>query len=237
MADKRIRRQFTAELQRLHRDGSPDRATSTPAPQVGNPDLFQAVGEILDGLIRLEGKFERLGRNGVDGNGQVEADDTAEQVTRTMAEIAALRHPKAEQDRLVAATKELAAIVQATEAAANDIFKHVESIEIIADAIRQAAGDDVTISHMEDVTASVTAIYEAMSFQDITGQRVRKVVNTLEFIENRVTTMIDIWGQEAFAALPLPEDGVKTEDARLLNGPQIDQAEAMGQGDIDALFD
>jgi len=206
-------------------------------PRADDPDIFRAVGEILDGLIRLESKFEGLGRNGAGGNGHADAVDTAEQVTRTMAEIVALRHPKAEQDRLVAATKELAAIVQATEAAANDIFKHVESIETIADAIRQAAADDTTISHMEDVTASVTAIYEAMSFQDITGQRVRKVVNTLEFIEDRVTAMIDIWGREAFAALPLPEDGSDDEEARLLNGPQIDQADAMGQSDIDALFD
>ena len=148
MADKRIRRQFTAELQRLHRDGPPGRAM--PAPQADDPDIFRAVGEILEGLIRLEGKFEGLGRNGAGGNGHADAVDTAEQVTRTMAEIVALRHPKAEQDRLVAATKELAAIVQATEAAANDIFKHVESIETIADTIRQAAADDATISHMED---------------------------------------------------------------------------------------
>jgi len=49
--------------------------------------------------------------------------------------------------------------------------------------------------------------------------------------------MIDIWGQEAFAALPLPEEGSDDEEARLLNGPQIDQADAMGQSDIDALFD
>src|SRR5712692_7868696 len=40
-----------------------------------------------------------------------------------------------------------------------------------------------------------TQIYTACSFQDLTGQRTDKVIEALRFVEDRIATMIDIWGK------------------------------------------
>ena len=42
-------------------------------------------------------------------------------------------------------------------------------------------------------------IFEACNFQDLTGQRITKVVGTLKFIETHIVRMMEIWGGlEAF---------------------------------------
>ena len=43
---------------------------------------------------------------------------------------------------------------------------------------------------------AVTQIYEACSFQDITGQRITKVVTTLKAIEGKVAHIISTFGAE-----------------------------------------
>ena len=45
----------------------------------------------------------------------------------------------------------------------------------------------------------VIKIFEACNFQDLTGQRITKVVATLKFIETHIVRMMEIWGGlEAF---------------------------------------
>ena len=73
-------------------------------------------------------------------------------------------------------------------------------------------------------------IVEACSFQDVTGQRISKVVNTLAFIDDRLDTLL-----EAFDGVP---DSVSDEDDGsdpLLNGPQLD-GEGISQNDVDSMF-
>ena len=44
---------------------------------------------------------------------------------------------------------------------------------------------------------------EACSFQDITGQRVNKVVKTIRYIQDWIVAMIGIWDKEALIDLPV----------------------------------
>jgi chemotaxis protein CheZ len=86
---------------------------------------------------------------------------------------------------------------------------------------------------MQDAT---TKIYEACSFQDITGQRITKVVATLKAIDAKVAQMLTAFGgraRVATAAAPV----VPALDAgeSLLHGPQLPAA-AMDQTDIDKLL-
>ncbi|MCB1492822.1 MAG: hypothetical protein KDJ77_13675, partial [Rhodobiaceae bacterium] len=46
----------------------------------------------------------------------------------------------------------------------------------------------------EQLDDHATAIYMACSFQDLTGQRTARVVDTLRFIDGRLNTLIDMWG-------------------------------------------
>lgn len=167
------------------------------------------------------------------------------QMVRTIAraknEIAAISQPTSDDDdRLDRASNELDAIVTATETATRDILMANEEIGSLVDQIGTAAGDNTEITgHTERIAELLITIFEACSFQDITGQRITKVVRTLQFIQDRILAMIEIWGVEAFADLPvsLPgQDDDEDDESKLLNGPQLEN-EGITQAEIDALFD
>ena len=70
--------------------------------------------------------------------------------------------------------------------------------------------------------AATTQIYEACSFQDITGQRITKIVATLKAIEGKVAHIIGTFGPSSDArAARGPHIA---SDADLLNGPQLPTA-------------
>ncbi len=82
--------------------------------------------------------------------------------------------------------------------------------------------------------AATTQIYEACSFQDITGQRITKIVATLKTIEGKVAHIIGTFGAIHRRSAGTRSIHVAT-DADLLNGPQL-PANAMDQSDIDKLL-
>ncbi len=79
---------------------------------------------------------------------------------------------------------ELEAVVQATEAAANRIM---EAAEAIGDWLRDGKNDP---AGMEAVTQRVNAIFEACTFQDVTGQRIRRAIQHLQQVETMLTTIV-----------------------------------------------
>lgn len=117
------------------------------------------------------------------------AEALRERILETQKEIAALRHPRATDDRLMAAVGELDAIVKATEDATERILAAVESVEGTLSKLESAADSEI----LKGAGEALTSIYEACTFQDITGQRITKVVRTLDFIEERVQAMMAIW--------------------------------------------
>jgi len=141
-------------------------------------------------------------------------------------EIAALRPQDIHSQYIASATDELDAIVGATENATNAILDAAEKIE--------ALGDDVGSPRLSEQT---TAIFEACNFQDITGQRITKVVRALKHIEERIDALVAAFGSEVDAAAPEPEKRpAEMTDQDLLNGPQLPD-QAHDQASIDALFD
>ncbi|MEE2970876.1 MAG: protein phosphatase CheZ [Pseudomonadota bacterium] len=81
-----------------------------------------------------------------------------------------------------------------------------------------------------------TDIFMACSFQDITGQRTTKVINVLRYLEQRVNSMIDIWGVEGVGSSGALFDPIDTrEDTHLLESPQLEGL-GNGQDDIDKLL-
>jgi chemotaxis regulatin CheY-phosphate phosphatase CheZ len=155
-------------------------------------------------------------------------------IHQTRREIAALRPADAGANRIMAATGELEGIVSATERATSDILNGVERIQALAMKLPKD-GDAGAIS--QEIQNHVTDVLTACSFQDITGQRTTKVVNTLRYIEQRVNSMIEIWGVDGTGGGPQP--AVEREDTRpdahLMNGPASDGGPS--QADVDALFE
>jgi len=158
-------------------------------------------------------------------------------IHQTRREIAALRPASdAGANRIMAATGELEGIVSATERATSEILNGVERIQALA--LKLPKTPEVT-AIADEIQTQVTEVLTACSFQDITGQRTTKVVNTLHYIEQRVNSMIEIWGveaaQTAVAAPAAPaEHDDQRPDAHLLHGPASDGGPS--QADVDALF-
>jgi chemotaxis protein CheZ len=146
-------------------------------------------------------------------------------IARAKVEIAALRVDDITDNHIPFATDELDAIVEHTATATNAILSSCETLDEVA---RSVTGEPAT--RLQDAT---TRIYEACSFQDITGQRINKVVGTLKTIEAKVVQIVATFGKGDRETLD--EFAGAAADAALLNGPQH-PAVAMDQSDIDKLL-
>ncbi len=164
-------------------------------------------------------------------------------IAKTKQEIAQIKHPFATDtdDQLVRAHSELDEIVLATEQATQTILEATEKMESSMSGIAAMAEEDQDMLEAVDgLNDQITTILEACNFQDITGQRITKVVKTVRFIEDRILAMIAIWGAQAFEDLPVRaeegEEEAEPGDEALLQGPQLGN-EGITQAEIDALFD
>jgi chemotaxis protein CheZ len=79
---------------------------------------------------------------------------------------------------------ELEAVVQATEAAANTIMEAAEAIQ------DWLASDSKDPASLRLVSEKVSSIFEACSFQDVTGQRIRRAIQHLQQVEQMLEGMI-----------------------------------------------
>jgi chemotaxis protein CheZ len=124
---------------------------------------------------------------------------------------------------------ELEAVVQATEEAANRIM---EAAEAIGDWLREGKHDSAS---MDVVTQKVNAIFEACSFQDVTGQRIRRAIQHLQLVENMLSGMSP-------DASPQPEGERLVVHAPYNGAGFVTQEESasspdLGQDAVDSLFD
>ena len=160
-----------------------------------------------------------------------EIEELASTVANARAEIAALGADDITESHIPSATDELDAIVAHTATATDSILECCEKIDTITPRLMP---EDAVV--MQSV---VTSIYEACSFQDITGQRITKVVATLKAIETKVAHIIDVFqphaAGERIEAMAAPATEAAADTAGLLNGPQL-PVNAMDQSDIDALL-
>jgi chemotaxis protein CheZ len=170
-----------------------------------------------------------LGKSDTIGELQAELQDLSDTIQRTLREVATIRHPMMENDRVQSAVDELGAIVAATELATGQILTAAEVIEA------SVTGEAGTVD-AEAAIEAVTNIYEACNFQDITGQRITRVMRLLRDVDERLLAIIDHVGRDRFlAAAPPPEREEASGDKALLNGPAPAGA-GLQQASIDSLF-
>ena len=155
-------------------------------------------------------------------------------IARAKAEIAALKVEDIRDAHIPSATDELDAIVDHTAHATNEILDCCETLEQLQSELSGEAADKLQ--------GAVTRIYEACSFQDITGQRIGKVVTALKAIEARVSAVVS-----AASGMPGPDaapvaapsaasgDDRRTEGQKLANGPQL-PGSGVSQSEIDRLL-
>jgi chemotaxis protein CheZ len=169
---------------------------------------------------------------------KVELDLIHDAITRTKREIAVLHGKSFNGEEMAKVTGELGAVVGGTEEATQQILEAAEAIDNAATALSKVTSPDQHKLLSEEIQERVVSIFEACNFQDLTGQRINKVMTTMKFIENHITIMMDIWGgvDAIKAHAPAIVDDRQGDD-RLLNGPKLDGDEGhASQNDIDALF-
>jgi chemotaxis protein CheZ len=170
---------------------------------------------------------------------KVELDLIHDAITRTKREIAVLHGNSFNGEEMAKVSGELGAVVGGTEEATQQILEAAEAIDNAATALSKVTSPDQQKLLSEEIQERVVSIFEACNFQDLTGQRINKVMTTMKFIENHITVMMDIWGgvDAIKAHAPAIVDDREGDD-RLLNGPKLDGDEGhASQNDIDALFD
>jgi chemotaxis protein CheZ len=170
---------------------------------------------------------------------KVELDLIHDAISRTKREIAVLHGKSFEGNEMAKVNGELGAVVGGTEQATQQILEAAEAIDNAATALAKVTSPDQQKILSEEIQERVVSIFEACNFQDLTGQRISKVMTTMKFIENHITVMMDIWGGvDAIKAHAPAHIDDREGDARLLNGPKLDGDEGhASQNDIDALFD
>lgn len=158
-------------------------------------------------------------------------------IQRIRREIAAIRRPGAAsgEDHFMQMSDELDAIVEATEQATNSIMENVEQMEDLLNDLRALQTDPAAVAILDQIPEKTSAIFEACAFQDITGQRITKVVNSLQFVETRVNALVSMWGASELTKVGPQKTEEQDEYKRYLNGPQL-SGQGVSQADVDAML-
>ena len=199
-------------------------------------DRIDNVKEKFDAQISIEDVSKVVAEVMGSINGDVALDELKNllsYIEQAKTEIASLRPKEYSANKIPEASNELDAIVQGTEAAAEKIMDSADEISELAEKC-----DDEVKAKLEEIS---TNLFEASGFQDITGQRVSKVVATLGHLEDKLSALADAIGDnDVDEAVDEDEKFDKDYDAManedFLNGPQLED-EAQDQAAIDALFD
>jgi chemotaxis protein CheZ len=162
---------------------------------------------------------------------QHEAGAIHNAIARTKQEIATI-HAGASGYGGPRAARELDAVVAGTERAAHQIMDAAETIAKAAKLLSVSPGKDDRLT--QEIRDNVLRIFEACNFQDLSGQRIAKVLATLQLIDDSIARMMEIWGgAEAFK----PYAGEAGTEPSLLHGPKLaGDSGHVTQADVDAIL-
>lgn len=138
------------------------------------------------------------------------------------------------------ASQELDAVLRATEKAASTIMDAADEIQSIAGNM----GSDPKSAQLLDISAR---IYEACTFQDLTGQRLVKVLDKLNHTDEKITRLVALFSNpKSLHDAVEGKNGTASghakgrkkaarPDEHLMNGPQL-PGHTPTQAEIDAMF-
>lgn len=148
-------------------------------------------------------------------------------IVQARAQIGELRPRALRQEDLPRAYEEMHEIVRTTEEASNAIMGSAETI-------LEAAPDNLDSDFRDLVQKSCQQIFESCAFQDLTGQRINKVMSTLRLIDEHLEALQKLLG--AKFEDPEAEPVSDKEGGEVLSGPAL-EGEGVSQDDIDKMFD
>ncbi len=223
--------------------GAPPPAPSTPASGERLEDIFNAIQD-LRRITQMSASetVESCRRELHEALAmRSELDVMKEAITRTKAELATLHRTENTGKGMRRAADELDAVVDSTERATTQLLGAVEEIESHAGMLNATTLPPGMKQHVDAILERVITAYEACNFQDLTGQRITKIVSVMKFIEEHLDRLIATWSEldsfkELIAIMPVPTS--LDDESSLLNGPKLDHDPGhVDQSDIDSLFD
>ena len=226
-----MHREIMAELRAIRAQmGAPGKSTAATTAEVSPSRAVDEAHALLETYRAQIEQCEKL---------KVELDLIYDAITRTKREIAVLHGKSFNGEEMAKVNGELGAVVGGTEEATQHILEAAEAIDNAATALSRVTSPDQQKLLSEEIQERVVSIFEACNFQDLTGQRIKKVMTTMKFIEHHITVMMEIWGGvDAIKAHAPAILDTREGDARLLNGPRSEgEIGHASQDDIDALFD
>jgi len=165
-----------------------------------------------------------------------EIETLAKYILDTKKEIFAIQTNDKAEDVIMDASAHLDEVIKHTEEATNTIMDACDKV--------QAGAAGIGGEKEAQIMDAANRIYDACTFQDITGQRIRKVIKLLENIEERINKLNGLLGTAPVFAEDAKNGSAKIDaanvvvpinDKDLLNGPQL-AGQGTSQNDIDALF-
>jgi chemotaxis protein CheZ len=123
---------------------------------------------------------------------------------------------------------ELEEVVDSTERATQKVLAAAEEIDQVANNLVAALNGKFEQGLARDIQDLVIKIFEACNFQDLTGQRIAKVLATLNFVEDHVTRALEEIKNPTAA---------RRDGAQYLHGPRLEiDSGHVSQSEIDEMF-
>ena len=172
--------------------------------------------------------------------------ELAKVINNARRELSGVDAKNLHREELPHASQELEEIVKTTEKATNKIVDACERIQSTNSRIKDRLMaldppiDEDAMMGIEDAfdeaESHISSIYEACNFQDITGQRIKKVMTVLQDIERQVMHLVIVFGlQGKGETLSEADRRELLEEADLLQGPNK-KGEGLEQDDIDDIL-
>ena len=182
-------------------DPSPSAISGVTAGVMSNGETGRLASELNLIATRLAG--------GETGNGHASDDETVP---------------------LTRIANELLAVTSGTEQATQKILAAAEQIDQLANNLSASLKGRLEQGPAQDIRELVLRIFEACNFQDLIGQRVSKVMTTLKFVEEHISSVLN----EIKTMSVRPPNGAMQN----LHGPRLEHDSGhASQLDIDAIFD
>lgn len=149
----------------------------------------------------------------------LEVAELSAAIQLTHQEISELGSQQAQNGGFAPAANEMDDIFEHTEKAISDILQAAEAMQASAWAAREDGTDTVVCDRLDKCAID---IYTACTFQELTGQRIAKLLSLMEFTESHVVRMLQHWQVDDVMEAPEAEAvGAPTQKERLVEDTRL----------------
>jgi len=157
-------------------------------------------------------------------------------IQKIKQELASIKHPDANENLLGTAADQLQAISDETTKATSDILGAVEAIQKVNDTLTKEIKFGGARPHFDTIADNINLILEACVYHDITGQRLARIIRTINAVEGGLNSLVFAVGKDGFSALPFTDtNDLHIQDERTMEGPKL-HPDDNDQLDIDRIF-